>query len=128
MTKKLNTGLGKGLDALLPSAVEFTEQGIKFKSPDDAISTGGIALIDISRIVHNQYQPRKEFDPDALNELKNSIIEHGVIQPITVRKALNGYEIVSGERRVRAATLAGFSKIPAYIIDVDTPIKCSNLL
>jgi ParB family chromosome partitioning protein len=127
MTKKTSTGLGRGLDALLPSAVEFTEQGIKFRSPDDAISTGGIALIEISKIVHNQYQPRKEFEQAALNELRDSIIEHGVISPITVRKAINGYEIVAGERRLRASIAAGLTKIPAYVIDVETPMKMLEL-
>ena len=127
MTKKNITGLGKGLDALLPSTVEFTEKGIKFKSPDDVVATGGIALVEISKIVHNQYQPRKDFDTETLVELKNSILEHGIIQPITVRKALNGYEIVSGERRLRAAVMAGLAKIPAYVIDVDTPMKMLEL-
>jgi ParB family chromosome partitioning protein len=120
MTKKKNTGLGKGLDALLPSAVEFTDKGIKFKSPEDDEVFGKIPLIDISKIVFNPYQPRKKFDDKELENLKNSIIENGVIQAITVRKSINGYELIAGERRLRAAKLAGLKKIPAIIKDVDT--------
>jgi ParB family chromosome partitioning protein len=127
MTKKKHTGLGKGLDALLPSAVEFTEKGIKFKSPDDEKVVGEYPMIELSKIVYNPYQPRKKFDEKELENLKNSIIENGVIQPISVRKAMNGYELIAGERRVRAAMLAGLKKIPAIIQDVDTDQKMLEL-
>jgi len=120
MSKKKSTGLGRGLDALLPSAVEFTDKGIKFKSPDDDKIVGNTPLIEISKIVHNPYQPRKKFDEEELVNLKNSIIENGVIQPISVRKSINGYELIAGERRVRAAAMAGLKLIPAHIHDIDT--------
>ena len=117
-TKK-STGLGKGLGALLPS-VEFSkEKGFSFKPTDDEeILEGNTAMIDISHIKQNPYQPRKDFDPRSLDDLKNSIIEHGIIQPVTVRRSVSGYELIAGERRLRAATKAGLSKIPAYIMDV----------
>lgn len=128
MTKKISTGLGKGLEALMPSSIEFSDKGFKFKSPDDATpSKGMIANIDISKIVHNPYQPRKDFDRRALDELKTSIIEHGIIQPVTVRKSITGYEIISGERRLRAATEAGYKEIPAYILEVNTDVKMLEL-
>jgi len=127
MTKKKHTGLGKGLDALLPSAVEFTDKGIKFKTPDDEKIVGEFPMIELSKIVYNPYQPRKKFDEKELENLKNSIIENGVIQPISVRKALNGYELIAGERRVRAAMLAGLKKIPAIIQDIDTDQKMLEL-
>lgn len=123
MKKKKQTGLGKGLDALLPSAVEFTDKGIKFNSPDDENLKGNFPMIELSKIVYNPYQPRKKFDEKELENLKNSIIENGVIQPISVRKSINGYELIAGERRVRAAILAGLKKIPAVIQDVDTDLK-----
>ena len=123
MKKKKQTGLGKGLDALLPSAVEFTDKGIKFNSLDDENLKGNFPMIELSKIVYNPYQPRKKFDEKELENLKNSIIENGVIQPISVRKSINGYELIAGERRVRAAVLAGLKKIPAIIQDVDTDLK-----
>ncbi len=112
MQQKKNTGLGKGLGALLPS-IEFSDHGFKFHDEEEPSSK--LTEIEISKIVHNPYQPRKEFEPQALDDLKNSILEHGVIQPITVRRAVNGYELIFGERRLRAATAAGLVKIPAYI-------------
>jgi ParB family chromosome partitioning protein len=128
MTKtKKTTGLGKGLGALLPS-IEFSDKGFKFTPSEDAPEqTGSIALVDITKVEQNPYQPRKDFDDQALEELKNSILEHGVIQPITVRVSPTGYELISGERRLRASTLAGMTKIPAYIIDVATGVEMLEL-
>lgn len=71
--------------------------------------------IDITLVVPNPYQPRKVFEPDSLKELSESIREHGVIQPLVVTEVPNGYEIVVGERRFRAAVLAGLSKVPAIV-------------
>ncbi len=118
--KKIQTGLGKGLGALLPS-IEFREKGFKVAPEEqDENQTGGqLAMIEISKIHTNPYQPRQDFDPIALDGLKRSIEEHGVIQPITVRKDINGYELIAGERRLRASTAAGLSEIPAYILDLD---------
>jgi ParB family chromosome partitioning protein len=114
--------LGRGLDALIPRAVtkeiSIDSKEIRF---DDGQSVGVIAKIEIAKIKPNPYQPRETFDRTALEELKQSIIEKGVIQPITVRRLPGGmYELVSGERRVRASTEAGLTHIPAYIIEVES--------
>ena len=71
--------------------------------------------ISLSELRANPYQPRKVFDPEALQELANSIKEHGVFQPIIVKESIKGYEIIAGERRVRASKLAGLDKIPAIV-------------
>ena len=75
--------------------------------------------VEISLIDPNPNQPRREFDQEALQELANSIRELGIIQPITLRKVANRYQIIAGERRWRASQLAGLQKIPAYIVDVE---------
>lgn len=92
-------GLGKGLDALFPGA-ETQER------PNE---------ISVSEIVANPFQPRRIFDQEALNELAYSIKQYGVIQPIVVRKTLSGYELVAGERRWRAAQIAGLKVLPAIV-------------
>lgn len=125
-TKKAKA-LGKGLGALLPS-IEFSkDKGIKIAPDDEEVKAGQIPLIDISKVHKNPYQPRKDFDPQALESLKNSIIQHGVIQPITVRREINGFVLISGERRLRASKSAGFDKIPAYIMDVDSGVEMLEL-
>jgi len=101
--------LGKGLGALLENS-------------NDDVSTlsegavNSVATIALSQIVANPFQPRNEFEDEALSELAESILIHGVIQPITVRKIGNDkYEIISGERRTRASIIAGLERIPAYV-------------
>ena len=76
-----------------------------------------IVEIDVNELMSNPYQPRKIFDDDALKELSLSIKEHGVFQPIIVKKSVRGYNIIAGERRVKASKLAGLTKIPAIIRD-----------
>ncbi len=106
MTKKV---LGRGLSALL----ENSDTDITGVEPKALHS---IANIKISQIIANPFQPRTEFDEDALLELSESIKVHGIIQPITVRKIGYGkYELISGERRTRASILAGLKEMPAYI-------------
>lgn len=101
--------LGKGLSALLQNA-DTDITGIEPKA------LHSIASIKISQIIANPFQPRTEFDDEALSELSESIKVHGIIQPITVRKiGYEKYEIISGERRTRASILAGLDQIPAYI-------------
>jgi ParB family chromosome partitioning protein len=85
---------------------------------DDGVSHEVIVNIDLEKIQKNPYQPRAEFDPVTLDELKRSIQEKGIIQPITVRRVDHGYQLISGERRVRAAREAGLTQVPAYIIKV----------
>lgn len=114
--------MGRGLDALIPKVatkeISIDSKEIRF---DDGQSVGVIAKIELSKIKPNPYQPRETFDRTALEELKQSIIEKGVIQPITVRRLPGGmYELISGERRVRASTEAGLTHIPAYIIEVES--------
>ena len=113
--------LGRGLKALLPdegfvSVSQVEEQEL----PQE----GGVGTLPIEKIRANPFQPRKEFDETALEELKNSIIENGVIQPVTVCRDGEGYQLISGERRLRAVMLAGFRFIPAYIIEAhDDSVK-----
>ncbi len=108
--------LGKGLEQLFSNEViNFN----KFENEiiDEGKSTGGIEEIPLEEIRSNPYQPRVVFDDQALEELANSIKEHGIIQPIIVKKSIKGYELVAGERRTRAARLAGLKTIPAIIKD-----------
>ena len=102
--------LGKGLGALIP---ENEVQTISEKAER-------LFEVEVARVKPNPYQPRLKFDPHALAELKNSISEKGLIQPITVRRQDSGFELIAGERRLRAAIEVGMKKIPAYIISVET--------
>jgi ParB family chromosome partitioning protein len=95
--------LGRGLDALIPSLEVSDEEKV--------------VQIKINDLRPNPYQPRKEFAADAIEDLKKSIEEHGVIQPIIIRKSIKGYEIIAGERRFRASKEAGLTTIPAVIKD-----------
>ncbi|MES2827274.1 MAG: ParB/RepB/Spo0J family partition protein [Bacteroidota bacterium] len=115
------TGLGKGLSALLndSDAVNLPKQTGANSNGDsrhEANNGNGIGQIKISDVETNPYQPRTEFDQTALDELSESIKVHGLIQPITVRaKPQGGYQLISGERRLRASKLAGLTEVPAYI-------------
>ena len=112
MSDKKNRGLGRGLDAILQSP----ETDITARDISGDYVAGAVAEIDINAIEANPFQPRVEFDQEALEELAQSIKEQGVIQPVTVRKlGYNRYQLISGERRLRASKLAGLSKIPAFI-------------
>ncbi len=95
---------------LVPIATQSYEKSEKISYEDASIQE-----IDITRIVPNPFQPRKIFEPTALQELANSIKEHGVIQPLVVTKTTSGYELVVGERRFRASQLAGRLTVPAII-------------
>lgn len=123
---KIKPGLGRGLDALLnPKVREDIEKPVNLEdktlSKDDGNSYNILAKIPVENVFPNPYQPRTEFDPETLDELKRSILENGLIQPITVRRAQNGnYELISGERRLRSFKDIGYKEIPAYIIKVDT--------
>jgi ParB family chromosome partitioning protein len=87
-------------------------------APD--LETAHLSEIDIDRILPNSHQPRKSFDEDALNELANSIREHGVVQPIVVRALEDGFfQLIAGERRWRAAQRAGLSRVPAVVREAD---------
>lgn len=108
-------GLGQGLSALLGNYNPPDESVVKADSPS-RIKTSDLTKIDIELIDANPWQPRNEFEEEALTELAESIKNHGLIQPITVRKGKNGrYQLIAGERRLRASKLAGLTEIPAYI-------------
>ncbi len=105
--------LGRGLGSLIGNV-----QGITQASEDDIAS--GLTELPIDKIQRGEYQPRKHFDEEALQELANSISAQGVIQPIVVRKEGSHYELIAGERRWRASQLAGLQSIPAVIKQIDT--------
>lgn len=107
--------LGRGLEELFNSEIldySSVEEKIVSETPKDEIT-----MIDLSELRSNPYQPRKIFDEQALEELANSIKEHGVFQPIIVKKSIKGYEIIAGERRVKASLMAGLTQIPAIVRD-----------
>ncbi|GIV27377.1 MAG: chromosome partitioning protein ParB [Bacteroidia bacterium] len=112
MSNSKKPALGRGLSALLENA----KTDITTKATENAPVLGSISNIPLSAIETNPFQPRTEFEEVALQELAQSIKEHGIIQPITVRKlGYDKYQIISGERRFRAAQMAGLKEIPAYI-------------
>ena len=112
MSEKNKRALGRGLDAILQSP----ETDITSKDISGNYVAGAIAEIDIDLIETNPFQPRTEFDETALRELAQSIKEQGVIQPVTVRKlGYNKYQLISGERRLRASKMAGLKQIPVFI-------------
>ncbi len=105
MASKPNKGLGRGLDALLSGAA----------GTNDAVTE-----LPLQKVEPNPLQPRKLFDEDELQTLSESIAQHGIIQPLTVRKAANGfYQIIAGERRWRAARLAGLQAVPVHVVEAD---------
>ena len=110
MTKR---GLGKGLDSLIPSnvmeSVKTTESGENGKNGD------GATLVKITKVEPNRDQPRKNFDEDSLQELSESIKQFGLLQPILVQDRQTHYEIIAGERRWRAAKIAGLKEVPVII-------------
>ncbi len=107
--------LGRGLEQL------FSNEVIDFDNFENNIintaKKSEIELINIDDIRSNPYQPRKVFDEKSLNELAESIKEHGVVQPVIVKKSIKGYELIAGERRTKASKLAGLAQIPAIIRD-----------
>ena len=100
--------LGKGLRALIPDIEPENE------------SAGSIQSIQVAKVSPNPFQPREIFNPETLAELKQSIAAKGLVQPITVRRHNDGYQLISGERRLRAVRDLEFDSIPAYILDVHT--------
>ena len=110
-TKK--RALGKGLEQL------FNNENLDLNSFEEKVyetaTNEEIIEVNLNELRVNPYQPRKVFNDDALNDLAESIKEHGVFQPIIVKKSIKGYEIIAGERRVRASRMAGLEKIPAII-------------
>ena len=106
---KKQSGLGRGLGALLDDPnLDFTQQ------------KGSVSSVPLHRVEPNPLQPRKEFDPVAMQALADSIAEHGMIQPLTVRETAGGYyQIIAGERRWRAARMAGLEEVPVLVVEAD---------
>src|SRR5690606_26502989 len=120
MALQRKTGLGKGLGALLQGDdVQVTKNTGKADSvakENTNTAAGSINFIKVSQVAVNPFQPRTDFDEEALQELSESIKVQGLIQPITVRQVgKNEYQLISGERRLRASKLAGITEIPAYV-------------
>lgn len=105
--------LGKGLEELFynePMEYNKIEEKIITETPKEEI-----VKVNLDELRSNPYQPRQNFDEDALQELATSIKEHGVFQPIIIKKSIKGYEIIAGERRVKASKIAGLKEIPAIV-------------
>ena len=107
-------GLGKGLDSLIPDnkSMKSVTSEKTVESKEDAAANSGVQVMKINEVEPNRDQPRKNFDEDALLELSDSIKQFGVLQPLLVRKRKDYYEIIAGERRWRAAKLAGVKEVP----------------
>ena len=105
------TGLGRGLDALLDPYSAAPE--------DPQATSAGVLMVNVREIDNNALQPRKSFDEHSLGELADSIRVHGIVQPLIVKKKNNRYMIIAGERRFRAARLAGLSEVPVLVADYD---------
>ena len=108
-------GLGKGLDSLIPNAVGEAKAKKETSKEKVEEKTTQETMVKITMVEPNRKQPRKNFDEDALLELSDSIKQFGVIQPIVVQDRKDHYEIIAGERRWRAAKLAGIKEVPVII-------------
>ncbi|MEE9186949.1 MAG: ParB/RepB/Spo0J family partition protein [Bacteroidota bacterium] len=134
---KSRSVLGRGLNALIPKPETYDPLTQGTRSEDTAVGPDHrhpesleemIAHLEISKIRPNPYQPRADFDEVALDELKRSIQEKGIIQPITVRRTDDGmYQLITGERRIRAVREAGLSRIPAYVRRVKSEAEMLEL-
>ena len=115
MAEKKQKGLGRGLDSIFGSNVEQFLDDIQSSAKE--VPGRREAEIAIEEIRPNPYQPRKEFDQTALNELADSIRTHGIFTPLLVRKSVSGYDLITGERRLRAAKIAGLKVVPAISVE-----------
>ena len=107
--------LGKGLNSIFGEGLDDVINSIE----TPVVTEGGTIELNVNEIRPNPYQPRKVFADDKINELANSIREHGVFQPIIVRKSVSGYELIAGERRLRASKIVDKETIPAIIVEFD---------
>ena len=110
-------GLGKGLDSLIPNktdkAVAVEKKNVN--KVEEKENASGEILVKINQVEPNREQPRKEFDEDSLMELADSIKQFGILQPLLVQKRKDYYEIIAGERRWRAAKIAGIKEVPIIV-------------
>ena len=107
--------LGRGINALIR------------ETTDESAQTNPIFHVPIKLVSPNPHQPRQKFDEKSLKELAESIREKGIIQPITVRTRDKGYELIAGERRLRAAKLAGLTKVPAHVIEIEDDVEMMEM-
>ena len=114
----MGNALGRGFESLIPTDLDLIEDEFDPTSEEDE-KVSKLVEIEISKIVRDEEQPRKDFSDESLNALANSIKEHGILQPIVVTKEEENYKIVAGERRWRAAKLAGLEKVPAIVRTID---------
>ena len=119
MAAKVSRGLGKGLDSLIPMGSVSSEKKAdsKEENKESKDSKATETVVKITQVEPNREQPRKNFDEDALQELADSIKQFGLLQPILVQDRKTHYEIIAGERRWRAAKLAGLKEVPVIIRD-----------
>lgn len=115
MTTKKKTGLGRGLNTLIPSAPVKDTESEKILKKEEQIKSE--IMIPILKVEPNPNQPRRQFDEDSLQELADSVKQYGILQPLIVKKHDKFYEIIAGERRWRAAKLAGLKEVPVLIRD-----------
>lgn len=112
-----NSRLGKGLSSIF--GTDITQMLDDIQNGEIETESWNQTTVPVDEIRPNPYQPRKVFDPAALEELAASIREHGVFTPILVKKSIHGYELIAGERRLRASRIAGRQDIPAIVVDFD---------
>jgi ParB family transcriptional regulator, chromosome partitioning protein len=126
MAQKQSFGLGRGLSSLIPRHSEnkdekksdyFSASTFESRGIDEKVANSPIFEVSVEEIKSNKHQPRKFFAEKNLQELANSIREHGILQPLVVVKNNEGYELVAGERRLRASKIAGFKKVPVIVRD-----------
>ena len=118
MAARVQRGLGKGLDSLIPNAVgevKTKKEDVKSEGKESSGEKQAETIVKITQVEPNRKQPRKNFDEDALQELADSIKQVGLIQPILVQDRQDHYEIIAGERRWRAAKIAGLKEVPVII-------------
>ncbi|MCF7886220.1 MAG: ParB/RepB/Spo0J family partition protein [Candidatus Marinimicrobia bacterium] len=120
MTSKRKNRLGKGLGAIIPEKIDEVPEDVEE-------ATRKVAEIALDNIISNRHQPRKEFNEVAMEELRNSIQEHGIIQPITVRQTEEGFELIAGERRLKACRDLNMERIPAYVLPIQTEVEMLGL-
>ncbi len=122
-----NKGLGRGLSSLIPKKINinnYSDFNLDEEKSRLVDSGGSISSVDPRKIIPNPYQPRKEFDPISLNNLVDSIKEHGIIQPLIISPEKNGfYELIAGERRWRSAIELDMNEVPVIIRDIDNQKK-----
>jgi len=111
-------GLGRGLSALIPDKVNKVKDLLGDESPV-VEETGRLLQVEIEKIKPNPQQPRKDFSHEAMEDLINSIREHGIVQPLIVSKAQDHYQLIAGERRLRSAEMLEMKKVPVVVRQAD---------